>query len=178
MYNVSNEITADEFKEFRKKYKMTQKEFAAFIGVSTSTVERLEKCKEKIIGPEAMLVNILSDNEEWLETRKIPDKKKMLRIWFMYKDKCNAIIDVDDARQEVSVTNFEKNIYFLPFGANKNPNYEEYLEFLKSRCFPETRDKMKIQLEALGIPFYDPLIIIEKTEGRMADDDFWIKLER
>ena len=34
------------------------------------------------------------------------------------------------------------------------------------------------QLEGLGIPFYDPILIIEKTAGRMAEDDFWIKIER
>ena len=37
---------------------------------------------------------------------------------------------------------------------------------------------MKIQLEVLGLPFYDPMLIIEKTQGRMADDDFWILIER
>ena len=51
-------------------------------------------------------------------------------------------------------------------------------QFLKSRCFPETRDKIKIQLDALGIPFYDPMLIIGKTQGRMAEDDFWIMIEK
>ena len=27
-------------------------------------------------------------------------------------------------------------------------------------------------------PFYDPIMIIEKTEGRMAEDNFWIRIER
>ena len=30
----------------------------------------------------------------------------------------------------------------------------------------------------LGIPFYDPIMIIEKTEGRMADDPCHIRIER
>ena len=64
---------------------------------------------------------------------------------------------------------------FRAFGANTNPNYVDYEEFLKSRCFPETRDKIKIQLE---IPFYDPMLIIGKTQGRMAEDDFWIMIEK
>lgn len=37
---------------------------------------------------------------------------------------------------------------------------------------------MKLVLRDLGIPFYDPYLIIQKTEGRMAEDDFWIKIER
>lgn len=67
---------------------------------------------------------------------------------------------------------------FRALGANTNPNYVDYGEFLKSRCFPETRDKIKIQLDALGIPFYDPMLIISKTQGRMAEDDFWIMIEK
>ena len=43
---------------------------------------------------------------------------------------------------------------------------------------PKSRDKIKLELKRLGIPYYDPILIIEKTEGRMADDEFWIKLER
>lgn len=53
-----------------------------------------------------------------------------------------------------------------------------YEEFLESRCFPSSRDKMKLVLKDLELPFYDPLMIIEKTGGRMAEDDFWIQIER
>ena len=37
---------------------------------------------------------------------------------------------------------------------------------------------MKIILKMLDIPFYDPMLIIEKTKGRMAEDDFWLEIER
>ena len=66
----------------------------------------------------------------------------------------------------------------MAFGVNQAPTFEEYEEFLESRCFPSTRDKMKLELMRLEIPFYDPLTIIEKTEGRMAEDDFWIEVVR
>lgn len=32
--------------------------------------------------------------------------------------------------------------------------------------FPRTRDKMKIILEELNLPFYDPFLIIQKRKGR------------
>ena len=54
----------------------------------------------------------------------------------------------------------------------------QYEEFLESRCFPRSRDKMKLILRELDLPFYEPLMIIEKTQGRMAEDNFWIKIER
>ena len=67
---------------------------------------------------------------------------------------------------------------FRAFGVMEEPDYNQYIEFLESRCFPRTRDKMKLELKRLDLPFYDPLMIIEKTEGRMAEDDFWIKIEK
>ena len=37
---------------------------------------------------------------------------------------------------------------------------------------------MKLILKDLDLPFYDPLMIIQKTEGKMAEDHFWIRIER
>ena len=64
------------------------------------------------------------------------------------------------------------------FGVNEDPDYNDYKEFLESRCFPRTRDKMKLVLEDMGLPFYDTFMIIEKTQGRMAEDNFWLKIEK
>jgi putative transcriptional regulator len=33
-------------------------------------------------------------------------------------------------------------------------------------------------LDELDIPFYDPFLIIEKTQGRMSEDEFWLAIER
>ena len=73
---------------------------------------------------------------------------------------------------------YTDNLIFRAFGKNEHPNFAEYEDFLSARCFPAERDKMKLMLKELDIPFYDPLLIIEKTKGRMAEDDFWIKIER
>ena len=35
----------------------------------------------------------------------------------------------------------------------------------ESRCFPKTRDHAKDILKEMGLPFYDPLLIIEKQMG-------------
>lgn len=37
---------------------------------------------------------------------------------------------------------------------------------------------MKLILKDLDLLFYDPFMIIEKTEGRTTEDDFWIRIER
>lgn len=96
----------------------------------------------------------------------------------MHKQNVCTIIDVNELAREVKIKNYTNNLIFRAFGVIENPDYDEYLEFLESRCFPRTRDKMKLVLEDLDLPFYDPFMIIEKTEGRMAEDDFWIKNER
>ena len=88
-----------------------------------------------------------------------------------------TLIDVDEINRIIKIKNFTKDIYKRAFGTNNSPNYDDYIEFLKSRCFPEERDKLKLMLRELDLPFYDPFMIIEKTQGRMTEDNFWIKIE-
>ena len=83
-----------------------------------------------------------------------------------------------ELNRKVFIKNYVSNILYCAFGANQKPTYEDYEEFLKSRCFPETRDKIKIDLDALNIPFHDPMMIIERTQGRMEEDEFRIIIER
>ena len=65
----------------------------------------------------------------------------------------------------------------LPFGNNQNPSWEDYLHFLESRCIPRTRVGLREYLETIGVDHYDPLEIIRKTQGRMAEDDLWLTME-
>ena len=96
----------------------------------------------------------------------------------MHEQTVCTIIDVNEIEKKVSIKNYTKNPFFCAFGNETTPDYASYVEFLESRCFPESRDKLKLILKDLGIPFYDPFMIIEKTEGKMAEDKFWIKIER
>lgn len=177
-YNIDNTISPNDIKAFRKRLGLSQAEFANMLGISRPTAERNELSESEIKGPISVLINLLSDNIDIITNRIIPDKKYPLRLWYMYKNKKCTLIDVDELNQKVFIKNYVSNIMYCAFGNNLNPNYEDYEEFLKSRCFPETRDKMKIELEALNIPFYDPMLIIEKTGGHMAEDDFWIMIDK
>ena len=89
-----------------------------------------------------------------------------------------TLIDVDDSKQKIFVKNYVDDLMYRAFGINDEPTYLDYLEFLESRCFPRTRDKIKLILDELDIPFYDPFMIVQKTQGRMAEDDFWLKIEK
>jgi len=170
--------TAEEIKRVRKKLKLTQKEFAELVKCSKSTMERWESSEEKITGPIVLLLNMLERYPDYVEKRKIPKKAYPIRLWYMHKQEVCTVIDVDELNQLVKIYNYAENIMFRAFGVVENPDYQMYQAFLESRCFPATRDKMKLILRDLNLPFYDPFMIIEKTEGRMAEDDFWIRIER
>lgn len=170
--------SAQEIKEVRIKLGLTQKEFAILINCSKATVERWETSKSPITGPICLLLKMLERDPEYVVSIKVPKKSSPIRLWYMYKETVCTIIDVNEMKREVSVKNYTDNLMFRAFGVDENPDYTSYMEFLESRCFPRSRDKMKLVLKDLDLPFYDPFMIIEKTQGRMAEDDFWIKIER
>ena len=176
-YAIPEYVTQEDIKRVRKKLNMSQKEFAVFINVSKPTIERWETSKEKINGPIVLLLKMIEDNMDYISKLEIPNKVYPLRLFYMKKSSLCTLIDVDNINQKVSIKNYTNNIFDRAFGKNLNPSYEDYEEFLKERCFPETRDKLKLVLEDLGLPFYDPFLIIQKTEGRMAGDNFWIRIE-
>ncbi len=176
---VKNEsITAADIKRLREILGLSQSEFSDFCSVSKRTVERWETTKEPISGAVVTLVEILLREPEIEYKLRLPDKKLKLRLKYMYENIVCTIIDVDELSRKVEIKNYISNPMFRAFGVNTEPTFEEYEEFIESRCFPKTRDKIKLELKRLDIPFYDPILIIEKTEGRMAEDKFWIKIER
>ncbi len=178
LFTTPQYTTAEEIKKIRTQLKLTQKEFASLINCSKPTVERWERSKTVITGPVVFILSMLEKYPEYVKEIRIPERTTLLRLWYMYKQKVCTIIDVDEMNQRVKITNFTNSVIMRAFGAEEHPDYSAYVEFLESRCFPRSRDKIKLVLRDLELPFYDPLMIIEKTEGRMAEDDFWIKIER
>ena len=171
-------ITGKDLRGLRAVLGLTQKELAAFLRCSRRTVENWEADREKITGPVVPLLEILIRRPELAEALELPPERLKIRLWYYYENQVCTIIDADELKRIVRIRNYTNNPLLRAFGVNTEPSFEDYEAFLASRCFPETRDKMKLQLKELGIPFYDPLLIIEKTEGRMADDHFWIRIER
>lgn len=171
-------ITGSDIKNVRNSLNISQKDFAALIHSSKATVERWEISKEPINGPIVLLLEFLKRDTDYINNITIPPKKYPLRLLYMHRQTPCTLIDVDEVNKAVSIRNFTNNIMFCAFGNEQNPTYAMYEEFLESRCFPRERDKMKLILKELDLPFYDPIMIIEKTEGRMAEDDFWIKFQK
>lgn len=177
-FAVSGALEGKDIRAIRKRLGMARAEFAEFVNVSVKTIERWETGKGEITGPIVTLVKILNDYPQLGEDYEIPPKKYPLRLWYMRKNKVCTIIDVDEPNRKVKINNYTKDLMDRAFGREEHPSFGEYEDFLESRCFPRSRDKMKIMLKELDLPFYEPFLIIEKTQGRMAEDDFWIRIER
>ena len=176
-YIFDRKINSEDLKSIRGRLNMSQAEFARFINVSTPTVERWETSDKPISGPITALVDILVQNDDVADNIALPEKFGTVRIKYYYRNTLCSLIDVDEIKQQVRLYNYATAPLFKAFGNNEKPTYKDYQEFLESRCFPRTRDKMKIALKELNLPFYDPLLIVEKTKGRMAEDDFWLEVE-
>lgn len=177
-YAIKKAIFGNDIKDFRKKYAISTKELANILNVSSRTIEGWETSNSEISGPIVLLLKMLDENTEYLNDLIIPEKKYGLRLYYMENGNINTVIDVDMLNRKVEFKNYTNNIIKRAFGNKEKVTYEEYEDFLKSRCFPSSRDKLKIELKKLDIPYYDPLLIIEKTKGRMSEDNLYIEIER
>lgn len=175
---VPKSINKNDLKRLRKKVDMTQTEFAQLMNVSVKTIERWESSGNEITGPVTTLFHLLNNDITLIQRLEVPQKKYPLRLKYYFRMHLCSIIDVDERNRIVEVHNYQTELIYRAFGKINNPTFEEYERFLESRCIPRERDKIKILLRDLDIPFYDPMLIIEKTQGRMAEDEFWIELER
>lgn len=99
-----------------------------------------------------------------------------MRMDFMCEDELCTTILIDFQRRRIAVQNETEDIIHRAFGIKAKPTWEDFEEFLESRCFPRTRDHLRLVLEDVGVDSYDPLAIVEKTKGRMAEDLQWIKI--
>ena len=85
-------------------------------------------------------------------------------------------IAVDKTLKKIAILNQSSNPLFTAFGVNAHPSWNDFQYFLEDRCIPRDRDGLKYYLEELGLTSYEPLEIIRKTQGRMAEDHCWIKI--
>lgn len=92
------------------------------------------------------------------------------------KDTLCSIIDADFTTKQVRVENKVDSILDTAFGVNTEPTWDDFLIFLESRCIPRTRSGLNYYLDAVGGSEYDPIQLVEKTHGRMAEDHKWLKI--
>lgn len=99
-----------------------------------------------------------------------------LQMNYMNRQDLCTVIDVDFKHERIKNENHTNKISLRAFGVVENPSWEDFQIFLEDRCLPRTHAGLKGILRDMGVPFYDPLLIIEKTQGRIAGDNQWIAL--
>jgi len=99
-----------------------------------------------------------------------------MRMYFMYRDAICTIIDIDFEHRNVIIENKTDQIMLRAFGVIENPSWIDFNYFLEYRCVPRTRTNIDDLLEEMDVPYYDPILIIRKTQGRITDDAHWIKI--
>ncbi len=104
-------------------------------------------------------------------------EKSLMQMTYMHNNTPCTVIDIDFARKKIKAHNYTNNPVYTAFGIIKNPTWNDFENFLKDRCFPQTRGHLKWFLNGVGVDNYDPLQIIEKTHGRCAEDNMWIKIK-
>ena len=106
-----------------------------------------------------------------------PEDGYTMRMTLMYQNRPCTAIDVNFLQNKIKIQNYTKDILHRAFGIKEDPTWEDFYVFLQDRCFPKTRGNVKAVLAGLGLQDYDPLQIVEKTNGRTAEDDLWLKFQ-
>ncbi len=102
---------------------------------------------------------------------------KLLLLNFYDNEVLCTKICADFTDKTLVAENFTDNIVKTAFGEKNSLDWDDFESFLKERCIPESRSGIREYLETIGVEEYAPLRIIEKTEGRMAEDYQWISME-
>lgn len=108
---------------------------------------------------------------------QVPEDGYTMRMTLMYQNRPCTAIDVNFLQNKIKIQNYTKDILHRAFGVKEDPTWEDFYVFLQDRCFPKTRGNVKMVLAGLGLQDYDPLQIVEKTNGRTAEDDLWLKFQ-
>lgn len=98
-----------------------------------------------------------------------------MRLTYMFRRQPCTVIDVNFLDRKVVIQNRTDDILHRAFGVIEDPTWNDFENFLRDRCFPQTRGNCKELLREMGLTDYDPLQIVEKTKGRLADDEMWLR---
>lgn len=117
-----------------------------------------------------------------LSGQEFAEQKRVLghelrRLRFYDRDKLCTAITADFTDETLVAENYVGDPIKNAFGNNLLPDWADFQAFLQERCIPKERAGLREYLEALGLDEYDPIEIIRKTGGRMAEDQQWIEME-
>lgn len=125
---------------------------------------------------ERIIVSQITTIEDFIENAK-SEGNEIIVLKYYDSDALCTTIYADYTAQEIKIENHTEDLVKTAFGVTEQPTWNEYLDFLEDRCIPRGRAGLREYLEAIDVDEYDPIEIIKKTEGRMAEDQQWLKIE-
>ena len=138
-----------------------------------------EDCRELELsfdGKQIIISRHLSGAE--FATRSLARKHDVRLLSFFDYDKLCTTIYADFSDETLIAENHESDPVKTAFGNNPYPTWEDFQFFLQERCIPQQRSGLREYLEAIGVGEYDPIEIIDKTAGRMAEDNQWLEIRK
>ncbi|MBR4744778.1 MAG: AbrB/MazE/SpoVT family DNA-binding domain-containing protein [Oscillospiraceae bacterium] len=113
--------------------------------------------------------------ERYSESR-LAQGHAVLEIRYYDGDTLCTLICADMTARDLQAENYTDRTVKTAFGKNRAPSWEDLEAFLEERCIPRQRAGLQRYLELLGLDGYEPLDIVRKTQGRMAEDDQWMEV--
>ena len=110
------------------------------------------------------------------EYKDTHNRNKLLQLQFFHGDSLCTTILADETAEKVLIENHTSDPLYTAFGVNENPGWQDYQSFLEERCIPKSRAGLKEYLNAIGVDEYNPVEIIRKTKGKMAEDQSWLEV--
>ena len=114
---------------------------------------------------------------EQYKAARLAQGHKLMEIRYYNGDVLCTLIYADKTVQDLCAENHTNNLVKTAFGKNSLPSWADLEAFLEERCIPRQRAGLREYLEALGLDEYDSLAIIQKTKGRMAEDNQWMEVQ-
>lgn len=151
------------------------------VTLPTSWLEELGVSEERremelsFNGEQITIARRLSGEE--FATRKLALGHDMRVLRFYDRSKLCTTIYADFTDETLTAENHTVDPVKMAFGNRTLLTWADFQSFLEERCVPRQRAGLREYLEVIGLSEYDPLSIIQKTGGRMAEDEQWIEME-
>lgn len=114
---------------------------------------------------------------EQYRAARLGEGHRLLAIRYYNGEQLCTLIYADETAHDLRAENYTDLAIKTAFGRREFPTWDDLQAFLESRCIPRDRAGLREYLEALGLTEYDPLAIIARTQGRMAEDQQWMEIE-
>lgn len=117
-----------------------------------------------------------SSMDEFISKKRAKNHELKMIYYYDADNLCTSIC-ADFTDKILYAENHTEDLIKTSFGKKEIPLWEDFLSFLEERCIPRERAGIREYLETIGIEEYDPIEIIYRTAGRMAEDQQWLKIE-